>query len=265
MTKPHSPDAIWSLPTKHLGQTSHVFESLHSTNSLALELADDPSCHGLAILARQQTAGRGQYGRTWQAPPDSSVLLSLLLFAPPQLRRPVLLTSWAAVAVCETILAAVNLQAKIKWPNDVLIHGKKVCGILIEQRTTGHADFPLATVVGIGLNVSQTAGMFADAGLPDAVSLSIAAGRALAFNDIAEQLIHQLDRYYATLLDGDRQTLESLWKWRLGLLGKYVTVEGTQHAHRGRLVDATLDGIDLDVAGTLVRLAPETIRHIHEA
>src|SRR5262249_46624313 len=146
--------------------TVHVHECLDSTNTIALSHGNDPSHHGSVFLTREQTAGRGQYGRSWQAPPGSSVLMSVLLFPPVELRRPALLTAWAAVSVCETILGLANLQARIKWPNDVLVHGKKVCGILIEQRTNGHPDFPLATVVGIGLNVTQSADMFEQAGLP---------------------------------------------------------------------------------------------------
>src|ERR1051325_116022 len=145
MTTP--PTAVWSPDTRHLGQRVHVHDALDSTNTLALSFADDPTQHGLAILTRAQTAGRGQYGRSWQAPPGSSVLMTLLLFPPPPLRRPALLTAWAAVSVCETIRSFTNLHAKIKWPNDVLIAGKKVCGILIEQRTTADAQFPLATAV----------------------------------------------------------------------------------------------------------------------
>ena len=88
----------------------------------------------------EQTAGRGQYGRVWTAPAGSSVLLSVLLFPPPALRRPTLLTAWAAVSVCETIQELANLSATIKWPNDVLINGRKVCGILIEQRTVANGE-----------------------------------------------------------------------------------------------------------------------------
>src|SRR5262245_57116008 len=124
----------WTLPARHLARRTLVFPSLGSTNTFALSLANNPDNQGLAILAREQKAGRGQHGRSWHAPPSSSVLLSVLLFPPPELRRPPLLTAWAAVSVCESILKACKLQAEIKWPNDVLIHGKKVCGILIEQR-----------------------------------------------------------------------------------------------------------------------------------
>ena len=234
----------WTFATKQLGQCVHIYDRLESTNTLALSLGHDPTQHGLILLAREQTAGRGQYGRTWQAPPNSSVLMSVLLFPPPELRRPVLLTAWAAVAVCETILKLANHQTKIKWPNDVLIDGKKVCGILIEQRTTGNTEFPLASAIGIGLNVTQSAEMFAEAGLPDAVSLASATGQLFAFDDVARELIGQLDEQYHLLVERDFNTLEALWKWRLGLLGKSVAVEGINQHQRGRL---------LDVKGTAAR------------
>jgi BirA family transcriptional regulator, biotin operon repressor / biotin---[acetyl-CoA-carboxylase] ligase len=256
----------WALPTKHLGQRTYIYDRLDSTNSLALSLGNDPTQHGLVLLTREQTAGRGQYGRTWQASPRSSVLMSVLLFPPAQLRRPGLLTAWAAVSVCETILKLANLQAKIKWPNDVLILGKKVCGILIEQRTTGHAESPLATVVGVGLNVAQSADMFEQAGLPLAASLSSLSGLSFVYEDVAKELIRELDDQYEILLDGDFNALEALWKWRLGLLGKFVEVEGVQQNSRGRLLDVTLAGLDLEVArGKVLRLMPEAIRHIEVA
>src|SRR4051794_19692933 len=131
------PHDTWHLDTAHLGRRVLVFSRLDSTNTLALSLATDPANHGLVLLAAEQTAGRGQYGRAWQAAPRSSVLMSLLLFPPAALRRPALLVAWAAVSVCETVRTTAGVEAAIKWPNDVLVGGKKVCGILIEQRNSG--------------------------------------------------------------------------------------------------------------------------------
>jgi BirA family transcriptional regulator, biotin operon repressor / biotin---[acetyl-CoA-carboxylase] ligase len=260
------PESIWSFSAKHLGLRTLVYECLDSTNTLALSLADEPAQHGLVVMARAQTAGRGQYGRAWQAPPGSSVLMSVLLFPPLALRRPALLTAWAAVSVCEAIANLTNLQASIKWPNDVLVAGKKVCGILIEQRTTGHADFPLATVVGIGLNLTQSAAMFEEAGLPLAASLAITSGQSVAYEGAAKELIRQLDEHYCRLLAGDFGTLEARWKARLGLVGQVVLVEGASEHHRGRLLDVSLTGLQLDVgAGEVLRLTPESVRHLHLA
>lgn len=259
-----TPDTHWALDGKGLGRHVFVYDRLDSTNTLALSLAQEPSQHGVVVLARAQSAGRGQYGRSWQAPPGSSVLMSLLLFPPLTLRRPALLTAWAAVSVCETILNLANLQATIKWPNDVLIHGKKICGILIEQRTTGNAEFPLASVVGIGLNVTQTTAMFEEALLPDACSLAQMAQRSFAFDDVAKALIAELDAQYTMLVAGDCATLEALWKERLGLLGKRVVVEGVNNQYRGRLLDLTLAGLELEVnPGEVRRLTPESVKHLH--
>jgi len=260
------PHRTVALPTRHLGRRLLVFPQLDSTNTLALALGSDPTQHGLALLALEQTVGRGQYGRLWQAPPRSSVLMSLLLFPPAPLRRPALIVAWAAVSVCETIAQLTERAPTIKWPNDVLIAGKKVCGILIEQRTSGDPDWPLATALGIGLNVAQSAQTFTSAELPDAGSLFSMAGVAADTEDVAVQLIRQLDEQYGRLLDGDFTALEAQWQRRLGLLGRQVRVEAVDRELRGRLVELTLDGLRIEMAGgATVRLAPEAVRHLWSA
>src|SRR2546423_115865 len=102
----------WDFPDRHVGRRVVRYAALPSTNDLAASLASDPANGGTVILADEQTAGRGQYGRRWLAPPGSSVLMSVLLFPPPALRRPAILTAWAAVAVGETILHLTGRQAK---------------------------------------------------------------------------------------------------------------------------------------------------------
>src|SRR5438067_12909802 len=96
------PDAEWTLPTRHVGRRVLVYDRVDSTNAVAAVLAADPGWDEVVVLAREQTAGRGQHRRTWDCPPGRGVLLSVLLFPPPTLRRPVVLTAWAAVAVAET-------------------------------------------------------------------------------------------------------------------------------------------------------------------
>jgi BirA family biotin operon repressor/biotin-[acetyl-CoA-carboxylase] ligase len=260
------PHEIRELATRALGRRVLVFPRLESSNSLALSLATDPAQHGVVLLAGEQSAGRGQYGRGWEAPPGSSVLMSLLLFPPPALRRPALLVAWAAVSVCELVRAAAGLQTSIKWPNDVFVGDKKVCGILIEQRNSGDRESPLATVVGVGLNVTQPAEAFTAAGLPCAGSLFSTSGKMLDVEEIACQLIAQLDEEYDRLLQGDFTTLEARWRERLGLIGRQVCVEGVNQVLRGRLLDVTLAGLALEPAtGATIRLAPEVVRHIELA
>jgi BirA family biotin operon repressor/biotin-[acetyl-CoA-carboxylase] ligase len=272
-----TPREEWHLDTLHLGQRVLVYNCLDSTNSRAGQLADDPGNHGLVILAEEQTAGRGQHGRSWQAPAGTSVLMSVLLFPPPPLRRPALLTAWAAVAVCETILQATGLQAKIKWPNDVLVRGKKVCGILIESKVPGpkslspslELDAPTsdwAVVVGIGLNINQTAEEFAKAGLPEAGSLAVLTGKTFDCSTVARLLVEKLDEEYDRLVQGDQATLEACWKWHIGLLGKQVAVECPEGTHWGRLRELTLDALELEMErGEIRRFLPEVVRHIRPA
>ena len=238
------------------------FDTVVSTNTVALELANDPANHGVVILAREQTAGRGQYGRSWLASPGSSVLMSILLFPPPALRRPPLLTAWAAVSVCELCQQLTGVPARIKWPNDVLIQDRKVCGILIEQRAAGADSF--ASVVGIGLNVTQSAVDFATAGLMEAASLAAFSQRSFDARQITDELLRRLDQEYQRLAEGDLASLERRWKTHLGLLGKQVTAECIKETIQGRLLEMYFGQLELEVDGKKVCLAPEAVRHVEK-
>jgi BirA family biotin operon repressor/biotin-[acetyl-CoA-carboxylase] ligase len=245
----------WHLDTSRLGRRVLVFDRVDSTNNRAAVLAKDPANDGVVILAAEQTEGRGQHGRAWHCEHGLGVLLSVLVFPPPAARRPVILAAWAADAVCETIRETAGLQAQIKWPNDVLIHERKVSGILIEQG--------LGTVVGIGLNVNQSVEAFAEANLPQAGSLTSLAGRSFDRRTLARTLIRHLDASYEHVCRGDLDPLEGRWQQRLGLLGKDVVAECHAGFYRGRLRAQAWDGLVLEVTGgATLRLLPETVRHL---
>jgi BirA family biotin operon repressor/biotin-[acetyl-CoA-carboxylase] ligase len=244
----------WHLDSARLGRRVLHFDRLDSTNTHALAYAGDPANDGLVILADEQTAGRGQHGRTWSCPGGSGVLMSLLLFPPLELRRPAILTAWAAASVCEVILKATGLQATIKWPNDVFVQGRKVCGILIEQSG--------GTVVGIGLNVNQPADYFTAAGLTQGTSLAVLTGVQRSCKEMATLLIGELDAEYTQFLGGDLATLEACWKWRLGLLGREVVAETAGEEVRGWLQDVTFRGVVIDIAAATRTLIPEAVQHL---
>ena len=249
------PRAEWTLDTRRLGRRVLVFDQLHSTNDFAARLAHDPTNDGVAVLADVQTAGRGQHGRTWTAAPRSAVLLSLLLFPPEQLRRTAILTAWAAVAVCRTIQQLVGVEACIKWPNDVLVRGKKVCGILIEQGR--------GTVVGVGLNVRQTEEDFVAAELPQAASLAQFTPSALDTETVTRELLRQLDEEFNLLMNGDLATLEASWKRHLGLLGRQVSAECHEGVIHGRLLELNFDVVEFERQdGPTLSLPPEKVLHI---
>ncbi|MGL5096045.1 MAG: biotin--[acetyl-CoA-carboxylase] ligase, partial [Planctomycetia bacterium] len=129
-----------------------------STNDLAAAPdAVGSFADGLAVFAEHQSAGRGQYGRRWSAPPRSSLLFSLALRPTAELVDPRFLTAWSAVGVAETVDALYGLPARIKWPNAVLVDGRKSAGILVERPNLDSAE---AVVVGVGLNVNIPSSSF---------------------------------------------------------------------------------------------------------
>jgi BirA family biotin operon repressor/biotin-[acetyl-CoA-carboxylase] ligase len=244
------PLAEWNLATTRLGRRLLVFDRLDSTNSYALAHAGDMANDGLVVLADEQTAGRGQHGRSWSCPGGSGVLMSVLVFPPAELRRPAILTAWAASAVCDLIDKLTGLQATIKWPNDVLIEGRKVCGILLEQAR--------GTVAGIGLNVNQPAEHFLAADLPQAASLAMFTGRQQLCREVAKHLIAELDSSYDRLCRGELAELEASWVRRLGLLGRDVVIETAAATQAGRLEAIDLRQLQVRLAGGAVAsLAPE--------
>ncbi len=250
----------WHLDTKHIGRRVLVYSQTDSTNTRALEQAGQPNTHGLAFLAEEQLAGRGQQGRRWVAAPGSSVLLSVLLYPPDSSNRPVLLTAWAAVSVCEVVRRFTSQEPRIKWPNDVLLAERKVCGILIEQTRLGGAT---ATVAGIGLNVSQSQEYFQDVGLPMATSLQVMGAVGLESESVARELLKTLDQHYDTLLRGELKILEQQWASYLGLLEKHVLVESLGSNYAGTLLACQFDRVLLDQEGEILSLQPEKIWHIH--
>ena len=249
------PDQTWFLDTKLLGRQTYVFEEIDSTNRLGLDLADDLSKHGLIVIARHQNAGRGQQGRHWTAPVGTSILLSGLLFLPLHLRRPVILTAWATVAVCSWFHEVFGLAVRIKWPNDILLQERKVCGILIGQRRSGNSE--VATVVGIGLNVNQTSDYFKEAGLLNATSLAVVTGQSWDIDELTRQFIHHLDGQYSRLLENDLQDLETRWRNYIGLIGQEVVAETTTGLVHGCLRRVSFASVEIEG-----KFLPENIRHL---
>jgi BirA family transcriptional regulator, biotin operon repressor / biotin---[acetyl-CoA-carboxylase] ligase len=251
-----APDEIRIVPSRLIGREIRRFGTVSSTNDLAIS-ADAPD--GTAFVADHQSNGRGQHGRVWTSRAGDSLLVSIKLRPPTELARPVILTALAAVAVGDAIRELAGVQSRIKWPNDLLIHGKKVCGILIEAGR--------ATVIGIGLNLNQSTAEFALAGLPDATSLHLAGDRRVDRDAALDTVLTHLDREWERLLAGERVPLESDWKWRIGLLGRSVVVERSDgNTVSGRLLEMGFDALELlHDDGTAEAIQPELVRHIHVA
>ena len=246
------------LDRLYIGREVRYFDSLASTNDTAASLATEPALAGTVVVADHQTSGRGQHGRIWQSRAGASLLMSVVLHPTPDIRRPVILTAWAAVAVAEAVRTITGVQAKIKWPNDLLIRGKKVCGILIEQR--------VGTVVGIGLNLNQTLAEFAEAELPHATSLAVVSGTPVERNAVLQTVLRHLDEEYDRLVGGELIPLESDWKWRVGLLGRDVVADLADGSRVcGRLHEMAFDGVVIEATDGIRVIPPERVRHISDS
>ncbi len=178
-----------------IGREIAVFEETSSTNDLAARAGDDGVREGLVIFAESQRAGRGRLGRSWQSPPWQGLWFSVLLRPAAPVERWPELTFCAALAVAEAVESETGRRATIKWPNDVLILGRKVCGILLEshqRRSPGYV------VLGIGLNVRQRPEDFAPELRERAASLGSAAlpGRAVTRRGAAIAVLTRLEWYY---------------------------------------------------------------------
>lgn len=238
-----------SLDGLPLGTPLHYFPALPSTNSYAATLARAGASEGTLVTTDDQTAGRGRIGRTWIALPGQMLALSLVLRPtfPPHF-----LVLGGALAVAEAIDEQTGLHATLKWPNDVLLGGRKVCGILIEV-SDGVA------ILGIGLNVNGSFAADAELGAR-AVTLQEAAGHPVAREPLLVALLRRLALHYQLLQTGGddaRRTVRASWRDRLGMLGSRVTIR-----QQG---GATFSGLAEDVSSDgalLLRLDDGTLRTV---
>lgn len=248
------------LMTVWLGRPYFYVAAVDSTNNRLKAWAADPAYPSGAVLATgYQSAGRGRLDRSWEAPPGTSLLFSVLLRPRWPARRGSWLTMVAGLAVAEAIEAVAGLPARLKWPNDVVLPGErgetswhKVSGLLLDVTLNPTGDHLESAILGIGLNVNIPAAALPDAAT-SATSLLVAGGRVVARRPLLVTLLERLERHYDAALDGHSPAAD--WAGRLITLGRTVEVSAAGSA--GRLV-GTAEGTDewgqllvRDAAGTL--------------
>ena len=196
-----SPDVLSAgelyRPGRRVGREIVCLETVDSTNAEAKRRAAGGAPDGLAVLAEGQTGGRGRRGRSFLSPAGKGLYLSVLLRPRCALEQVPALTAWTAAAVCGAVEGLCGLRPGIKWPNDVILEGRKLCGILTElelEADTGELGY---VVVGLGLNVSQTKADFGPEVAPLAISLAQALGRAPRRAEAAAAVLDALDGMYA--------------------------------------------------------------------
>ncbi len=231
------------------------FASTGSTNNDAVQWLNDMPflASGAVVVADEQTRGRGRYDRQWMTPPGSAIAMSVIL----KTRRPTQnLTTIGSLAVAEALEPLLPQQVTLKWPNDVLVNGKKICGILAEA--VWQNEKLIAVILGIGLNISVE---FSGTELADtATSLTHHTGQPIDRPTLIQQVLIGIDRW----IDQPNESLHRAWKNRLSTLNKQVTMEG---GFTGEAVDVDSDGalVVKTATGTMKRfLAGDVTRENRE-
>lgn len=223
----------WKLETERIGRRVHAYEATDSTMDVAHRLAGGGAPEGTVVTAEVQRRGRGRMSRRWISPKGKGITLSVILRPPLMLEQASQMTLLAAVAVAGTVEEQIGRRPQIKWPNDVLISGRKVAGILIELNA--ELNRIRYCVVGIGLNVNTPR-----RSLPaHATSLCEVLGSRVDRIAAARTLLRRLDRAYVDFLARGAGPLLMQWHTYADFLGSRVRV-----AAAGRILDGQAVGLD---------------------
>ena len=228
------------LFTRVVGKRLLFFQEIVSTMDEAARQAESGADEGTVVIAEVQTAGRGRQGRSWVSR-EGNLYLSVLFR--PTLEALPMISILAGVATVRAIRTTTGSDPQIKWPNDVMLGGKKICGILVESVVQG--DAVAFAVLGIGINVNLDTEALEDIG-DFAGSLSVAVGHPVSREDVLRQLLHNLDGLYLQAMQGQSPLPE--WRTMLETLGQRVRAHGSSESYIG-----LAEGID-EVGNLQLRL-----------
>ena len=240
------------LATRIIGSRIIVLDRITSTNDAAWQeaLADAPD--GAVVTAEEQTAGRGRMGRSWQAPSQTSLLMSIILRPELKAHQGDLLTVMSAVAVAEALRKNLPLQARIRWPNDIMIKERKVAGILVEGRLLATGS---VFVIGIGLNVSTQKDVFPEELRDIATSLALETNTIPNRIDVMQWVLHSLDQWYRKLRVGEYGAIACCWRELSSTLGRRVVLIENGNEYQGTVLDLSLeDGLIVRLDGGMTKV-----------
>jgi BirA family biotin operon repressor/biotin-[acetyl-CoA-carboxylase] ligase len=213
------------LATSFIGRKVIYYPHLASTMDVARQEAQQGAAEGTVIIVGEQTEGRGRVKRTWLSP-AGNIALSIILY--PDVSYLPYLVMLASLAVVHSMEVVTGLKAQVKWPNDILISGKKVCGILTEsEMKAGRVDY---AIIGIGINVNLRVNDLSEISAI-ATSLSDESGREVSPVDVIRHLLVEMERLYLTLPAGE--SIYEAWRDRLVTLGKRIYVESGDNRLEG--------------------------------
>ena len=229
------------LTTKFIGKNVHYEETVESTQKIAHRLAYDEAPEGTVIIAEEQLSGRGRMARRWHSPKYTGIWMSIILRPNISLPKAPQLTLLTAVATVQAIEELTGLLPEIKWPNDILIKGKKVTGILTELEA--EADRINSIIIGIGINVNQTIEDFPSELEQIATSLLLEKGEKVSRADLIKGIFTNLEKLYLLYLEEGFLPIKLLWESYAISIGKRITARTLTHSIIGKAQGITDDGV----------------------
>lgn len=250
----------YGLKTKVFGQNIVHFSEIDSTNNYAKKIALEGCEEGTVVTADYQTSGRGRLGRSWDSSDKKGVWMSLVLRPDLPFEEIQIVTLAASVAVVKALMEVAGIEAGIKWPNDIIIGGKKVCGILVEMNM--ELDRINFLVLGIGLNVNQQADDFPHDIINKATSLrlslkeALGIGKTLIRSEFIRAILLKFEEIYDKVICGAYEEIISEWKKYSVTLGKEVSMTYKDKQCTGVAEDITKEG------KLVVRCADGTVKEV---
>ena len=234
-------EILYSIESNEIGTEVKFYETIGSTNDEAKRLAELGATNGTVVVAESQVQGKGRLGRSWDNGKGQSVMMSVILrpndIAPQNIQTITLAT---AVAVLEGITDVCDVEPRIKWPNDVLIDGKKICGILAEINC--EADRINYLVIGIGVNVNQEIEDFDESIRETATSIYLKTGEKLDRKKIIARILFHLEQKYSTIVCGKTEGIIEDAKKHSATIGKKVKLIATDNVREAFAKDITNRG-----------------------
>ncbi len=222
------------LKTTFIGQRILYYSSLTSTMDIARQEVKKGAAEGTVIIADEQTDGKGRLKRTWISP-AGNIAMSVILYPRKDYLPSIIMM--ASLAVLHTIKTVTGLKAQIKWPNDVLINNRKVCGILIENDV--HSNTVNYTVIGIGINYNIRRGNFPEI-IQTATSIINELSKEISRLDLIRSLLVDIEKLYTILQTGG--SLYEEWRDNLITLGKKVRLDTGEAIYEGMAESVARDG-----------------------
>jgi BirA family biotin operon repressor/biotin-[acetyl-CoA-carboxylase] ligase len=223
-----------------IGRDIRVFQETTSTNDIVEKLARDGVKEGVVVFAESQTKGRGRLGRKWISPERKGLWFSILLRPNLRPQEATQLTVASAIALRRAIQAETGLKPEIKWPNDILIRGKKVAGILTELGA--ELDKVRYVILGIGIDVNLDANEFPADLKKSATSLKIETGETISRAELATAILRELDKDYLRVCGHLFTDVADEWEENCTTIGKSVVVQIGGRKIRGRAESLDDDG-----------------------